>query len=185
MSLANGNTHTEASSDAQNPMTLVEASKLKLLDAAMLHFSVNGIDISLTVEKNTYDRIQVFRAFPLSEPGHFLSVRDEHGGEIGVISDPGELSKENKKLIEEHLERRYLVPKVTRILSTKERFGTIDWVMETDRGKCRFTTRNLRENSQQPSPGRMIIEDVNGNRYDIPDVNRLSRKSQDLLFRFM
>ena len=57
--------------------------------------------------------------------------------------------------------------------------------METDRGVCRFTTRNLRENLQRPAPGRIILNDVDGNRYDIRNVDDLSFESQELLFRHM
>ena len=39
----------------------------------------------------------------------------------------------------------------------------------------RFTTRNLRENVQRPAPARIILNDVDGNRYDIRDVDALSR----------
>jgi hypothetical protein len=61
----------------------------------------------------------------------------------------------------------------------------VDWTIETDRGLCRFTTRNLRENVQRPAPGRVILNDVDGNRYDIRNVGDLSRESQELLFRHM
>jgi len=57
--------------------------------------------------------------------------------------------------------------------------------METDRGQVHFTTRNLRENVQRPAPRRIILNDVDGNRYDIRDVDRLSRASQELLFRHL
>jgi Domain of unknown function (DUF1854) len=125
------------------------------------------------------------RAFPLSDPSHYLSVRDGQGKEIGLITHPDALRSEDRALVERELERRYFVPAVTRIVSAKERFGTVEWTMETDRGVVRFTTRNLRENVQRPTPGRIILNDVDGNRYDIRDLDRLGAASQELLFRHL
>jgi uncharacterized protein DUF1854 len=165
-------------------VTLVEASRLVILDPKQLSFFWHGATLRLTVEgARSYLKVSVLRAFPLSEPNRFLSIRDGANEEVGLIVDPEQLSVENQKLIEEYLERRYLVPVVTRIVSARERFGTVDWTMETDRGLCRFTTRNLRENIQRPAPGRIIINDVDGNRYDIRDIDKLSVEGQELLFR--
>ena len=170
----------------QGPVTLVEASQLIFLDATRLRFLKHGATLKLTVDDDrSYLKVGVVRAFPLSEPNRFLSVRDDANKEIGLIVNPADLDTANRRLVEEELERRYLVPAVTRIISAKERFGTVDWTMETDRGVCRFTTRNLRENVQRPAPGRIILSDVDGNRYDVRDVYKLSRESQDLLFRHL
>jgi Domain of unknown function (DUF1854) len=168
------------------PVTLVEASQLVFLDPKKLRFFTHGAILRLTIEEDrSYLKVSIMRAFPLSEPNRFLSVRDSANAEVGLIVDPANLSGENRKLVEEYLERRYIVPVVTRIVAAKERFGTVDWTMETDRGECRFTTRNLRENSQRPAPGRIIINDVDGNRYDIRNVDDLSLEGQELLFRHM
>src|SRR5262249_37087969 len=164
--------------------TLVEASQLVFLDVKKLRFFKHGVTLRLTVEEDrSYLKVSILRAFPLSDPNRFLSVRDSENKEVGLIVNPADLGVENRKLVEEDLERRYLVPAVTRIVSAKERFGTVDWTVETDRGVCRFTTRNLRENIQRPTPGRVILNDVDGNRYDIRNLDDLGLESQELLFR--
>lgn len=166
--------------------TLVEASRLVLLDAARLRFFAHGPILRLTIEDDrSYLRVGVLRAFPLSDPAHFLSVRDGQGNEVGLIAEPDALRPEDRALVERELERRYLVPAVTRVVSARERFGTVEWTMDTDRGVVRFTTRNLRENVQRPAPSRIILNDVDGNRYDIRDVDALSDASQELLFRHL
>jgi hypothetical protein len=168
----------------ETPVTLVEASQLVFLDAKKLLFSTHGATLRLTVEEDrSYLKVSVLRAFPLSEPHRFLSVRDGENKEIGLIVNPAELDGENRRLVDEELERRYFTPTITRIVAAKERFGTVDWTMETNRGLCQFTTRNLRENVQRPSPGRIILNDVDGNRYDIRNLEDLSLASQELLFR--
>jgi hypothetical protein len=165
------------------PVTLAEASQLVFLDAQKLSFFTHGATLRMTIAGDrSYLKVGILRAFPLSDPSRFLSVRDGANEEVGLIVDPAQLSVEDRRLVEEYLERRYIVPVVTRIVAAKERFGTVDWTVETDRGLCRFTTRNLRESAQRPAPGRIILNDVDGNRYDIRNVADLSRESQDLLF---
>jgi hypothetical protein len=166
------------------PASLSEASALPLLEVAKLRFLKHGARLRLTVEGDrSYLSVSVVRAFPLSEPRLFLSVRDTANKEIGLIVDPARLDPDNRRLVDAELERRYLVPIVSRILTAKERFGTVDWTMATDRGVCRFTTRNLREAIQRPAPGRFILTDVDGNRYDIQNVDGLDDRSQQLLLR--
>jgi Domain of unknown function (DUF1854) len=171
---------------AAQTSTLVEASRLAFLDPSKLRFIAHGPILRLTIEDDrSILRVGIVRAFPLSEPSRYLSVRDGQGKEVGLIVQPADLRPEDRALVEHDLVRRYLVPAVTRVVSARERFGTVEWTMETDRGVVRFTTRNLRENVQRPSQGRIILNDVDGNRYDIRDVDRLSGPSQDLLFRHL
>ena len=168
------------------PATLAEASQLVFLNPKLLKFSRKGVSLSLMIKDGkTYPRVSLLRAFPLSHPQQLLSVRDEENNEIGLIANPGLLDAEAQRLIEAELERRYLIPVISGIKSAKERFGSVDWVMESDRGKCRFTTKNLRENVQRPAPNRIILNDVDENRYDIRDIDALSRESQALLFRHL
>jgi hypothetical protein len=166
------------------PATLVEASQLNFLEPVKLHFYVRNGTLHLTLpEDRCYLKVSVVRAFPLSQRNRFLSVRDGDNKEIGLIVEPSELSKENRELVDADLQRRYLLPAVKRIVSAKERFGTVDWTIETDRGICQFTTKNLREHVQRPTAHRIILNDVDGNRYDIRNVEELSLASQELLFR--
>jgi hypothetical protein len=167
------------------PISLVEAAQLVFLDPKNLQFSGQGLELRLTLKGDrSYLKVSLLRVFPLSEPNQYFSVRDD-GKEIGLLTDPAALDEASRRLIHAELERRYLVPVVQRIVTVKERFGTVDWTVETDRGVCRFTTQNLRENIQRPAPGRIILSDVEGNRYDIRQVDDLSRDSQELLYRHL
>jgi hypothetical protein len=170
----------------ETPATLVEASRLVFLNPKKLRFFKHGATLRLTIEDDrSFLKVGVLRAFPLSDRNRFFSVRDDGENEVGLIVNPTDLSAENQNLIDEDLQRRYFVPSVKKIVSAKERFGTVDWTVETDRGVCHFTTQNLRENVQRPAPGRIILNDVDGNRYDIRNLDELSRESQELLFRHL
>ncbi|MEZ4699083.1 MAG: DUF1854 domain-containing protein [Rhodothermales bacterium] len=177
-------TPSTATLSTATPLTLVEASRLEMLDPARLTFFRHGAALRLTVAGDrSYLSVAVLRAFPLSEPARFLSLRDGEGKEIGVLAEPAALGEADRLIVEDALERRYFVPEVTRILAAKERFGTVDWTVQTNRGERRFTTQNLRENSTRPAPGRLILSDIDGNRYDIRDIDGLDRESQTLLYK--
>jgi hypothetical protein len=107
------------------------------------------------------------------------------GKEIGLIVNPAEMDADSRRLVAAELERRYLVSTLRRIISVRERFGIVEWEAETQRGKCQFTTRNLRENILNPSPGYYLWTDVEGNRYTIPDINELDTRSRDWLLRHL
>jgi hypothetical protein len=97
---------------------------------------------------------------------------------MGVIVEPAKLDPDSRKIVEEEMHRRYVVPVVRRLLWIRERFEIVECKVETDRGVCQFSARNLRESVLHPHPGRYILTDVDGNRYDIPDIKALPLASQ-------
>lgn len=122
--------------------------------------------------------VTLVRLFPLTEPNTWISILDKEGREVGVLLDLAGLSTEHHALVQEELRRRYLVPEVSRILSRKPRFDLMEWVVETDRGQTTFLTRNLREQQQPPGSDRIIITDIEGNRYDVPSLEELDPVSR-------
>jgi hypothetical protein len=179
MTMSNG----EAQPEAAAPVETVE---LRYLEPGKLRFFRHGATLRLTIpEDRSYLKVTVMRSFPLSRPDRYLSVRDGKNGEVGLIVDPKELDSESRRLVTEELERRYLVPVIRRVVGIKERFGTVEWEVETDRGLCQFTTRGLRENVVQPSPNRYLLTDVDDNRFDVPDLTALDAASQAWLLRHL
>jgi hypothetical protein len=178
---------SEVDADNQPAATAAEAADLRYLDPRKLCFFRHGAALRLTLDDDcSYLRVTVARAFPLSHPHQYLSVRyDEGKKEIGLLTDLDGLDPESRRLVEEELERRYLVPVVRRVIAVRERFGTLDWDVETDRGRRKFTTRNTRENVVHPTPGRLLITDVDENRYDIRDLAALDPASQSCLLRHL
>jgi Domain of unknown function (DUF1854) len=161
----------------------MKSTELRTLQPESLLFARSGVDLRLTIDGDcSYPKVTVVRAFPLSHPTRWLSVRSGPD-EVGVIADLAQLQPESQRLVKDALDRRYLTLRIARIYDLKERFSTLEWDVETDRGRCRFTTRSLRENSSSPSPERYLVSDVDGNRYDVAKLSALDRKSQALLLR--
>jgi len=172
-------------SENQTPVTQPETEEnpgVRYLEPANLHFFRHGHTLRLTVgDECSLIKATVVRAFPLSHATRYFSELDGGGKETGVIRDLAGLSPENRGLVEEELTRRYVIPVITRVISLRERFETQEWVVETERGRTDFSTRNLHDASSEPSPGRLIIADVDGNRYEIPSVSALDPASRRFL----
>ena len=79
------------------------------------------------------------------------------------------------------LEDYYLVPNITRIVNVVERYGTLRWVVETDRGEKSFDIRNRNHDIKVYPDGRVRIRDADDNRYVIRDYRELDARSR----RFM
>ncbi|MFW5743491.1 MAG: DUF1854 domain-containing protein [Spirochaetota bacterium] len=128
---------------------------------------------------------QIQSVFPISNRHHFALLRDEHGGEIGIIEQAHELDAESKRVLRDELERSYFLPRITDIRDVDEKHGVFTMDVITDRGERSFEVRNPRQNIRPVGGGRYIIKDVDGNRYDIPRLRNLGPKSQNLMTEFV
>ena len=138
---------------------------------------------ALDVGEEHYDRVTVYRAFPFTEPDRYLSVRlpDSKSVEIGVIERLDRFDEATVALLNEQLTLRYFTPKITKVYSAVDRrgFSTLD--VETDRGRCRFYFRGGSDAVTRLSETRLIFTDLDGNRFEVPDVTRLSPREQKRL----
>ena len=129
----------------------------------------------------TYDgketRVTLRRAFPFDTLWEFISVLNEDEDELGIVRDLDLFEEDERKILREELERRYYSPKILKILSFKERYGFSYWRVETAEGEMRFTLHDTYKNLVHISEKRVILLDVDGNRFEIPDVTALDRKS--------
>lgn len=122
--------------------------------------------------------VEAYRAFPLSKPNEHIVLRDGGGREIGVLRDLNEFNSSMRELIETELRRRYFMPEITAILSVTERFGSTEWEVETDRGPRRLSMRQINEAITEISPSRYLLTDVEGNRYEVRDLEALDPLSR-------
>lgn len=134
-------------------------------------------------EKRFYSRISVHRCFPYSDPDHYISVRepDRDGREIGLIEDLNRLPKDTGDMIREQLELRYFAPVITKIRSIRDEYGYSYWDVMTDKGPCRFTVRMGGSNVYSIGKNRYLVNDIDGNRFEIPDLYKLSAREIKLL----
>ena len=129
------------------------------------------------------DEVTLVRAFPLSDPDRYWGVLGEDGKDIGVIAEPADLDPASREIAEDELNRRYFIPLVQRVIKTRDDHGSIVWTVETDKGERTFIVRNMKDSIVELGGARLLLVDVDGNRYEISDMNKLDAKSYDLILR--
>ena len=82
--------------------------------------------------------VQPVRAFPISDPRHGISLCDADGHEVLWLDDLDDLPEPLRRLLEEDLSRRELVPVLQRIVRISAPVEPSEWEVETDRGPTRF-----------------------------------------------
>jgi len=123
------------------------------------------------------------RVSPLTDPDRYLSIRGTgpNDKEFGILRNWRGLDRDSRRLVEAELERRYLYPRVSSIVSLKDYYGLQLCTFDTDRGLREVTLRDVRDNVVYLGSARVIITDAEGNRYDIPDAAALDNRSRALL----
>ena len=121
-------------------------------------------------------RAFLIRQFPFELEWEFISVLNDDNEEIGIIRDVS-LFLEDAELLREELRRRYYAPKIKRILSVKERYGFSYWRVECNDGEVSFTLHDTYRSIIHAGEDRVLMLDVNGNRFEIPAVSALDKKS--------
>lgn len=166
-------------------MCLAKKAKeeLVILDANRLDLHLDEKEeLNMKIEgEGEYKDIHVNPAFPLSEVGRYLSFVDNENNEIGMLKDMNNLNNESKEVLEDILERIYFMPKIIEIHDIEEEFGVTRWDVVTEKGPRSFDIRSRRRDVRPFGKNRIIIHDVDGNRYEIPDHTKLDKKSQQVL----
>ena len=135
--------------------------------------------LRLTVDDDrSYPTVKPVWSSPLSHPGRFLALLDGKGHEITMIPEPDTLPRESLEAVKLELHRRYLTATVSSITDAKVEFGATYWSVETDRGARDFVTQSLQENAIWLSDTHLLLLDVDGNRFEIPDVAALDTVSR-------
>ncbi len=141
--------------------------------------------VKLTYKDKTYDRVGVYRTFPVTEPEEYISIReaDEKAREIGVVEKLSVLDKEQADMLREQLNLRYFTPEITKIMDIKTEYGYGYFHVMTTYGECRFTIHNGGGSVVSLTDTRIVINDLDGNRFEVPDIMALTtaeRKKLDL-----
>ena len=156
--------------------------EVEFLDAAQIKIARNSFE-ELTVELpdgTTYTNVEAIRSFPLTDSNKYISLLDDEEKEIGIIQDIKQLPRESEKVLRSELQKRYFLPKITKIHSLDGEFGVTEWVVETNRGPVTFGMRT-RYDVVSLENGRVLIKDADGNRYEIENYHRLDPDSIALL----
>ena len=134
-------------------------------------------------EPESFERVVILRSFPVTNPDEFLSVREPdskkqgRGKEIGMIRHMSDFDGETQKLFLEELDRRYFTPELQKINSVKDKFGYLYWDVVTTAGNVTFVLNNPFSNIRILEDGRILINDIDGNVFQISDPKKLDAAS--------
>jgi len=164
-----------------------DETAVHLLDPQQLTFlSEPGQPLRVTLEGEcSYPRVRVVSAFPLTDPDGCVCLLDGAEKEIGVIPSAGELSREQRAIVQSELGKRYYMPVIQRVTALREEFGLSYWEVETDKGPKTFVLRGTQEHVTEIASNRLMIVDIEGNRFEIRDWEELDPKTYGYVVRLL
>lgn len=149
-------------------------------DKCRFSFNQNGF-LVLYINGKNKGRVKLIRSYPYSLTDEYICVHDIEDNEIGIIRDLKELDKESLDSANKELQNRYYCPAITSVKSIKERMGHFYFDVIIDGKDKSFTVRDLTRNLRSANENTLLIFDVDGNRYVIPDQEKIEQKSRRLL----
>ncbi len=118
-------------------------------------------------------RVLLHRLFPYDEPNAYISVLDTEQNEKGIILSLDDFTGESRAALESELARKYYVQRITGVISVKDRHGFTYWTVNTEDGKTEFTLHDTYRSIFRIDDDRLVITDVDGNRYAIDSIKGL------------
>ena len=145
---------------------------------------ITHVDMELYGGK-TFENLEPRRLFPLSGKDKYITLLNGEGIEEAVIRDIRTLPKESRELIEDCLREYYLIPKVEKIWDIESKFGTVTLLVDTDRGPARVELNANLHGLKLLYGGRVLMRDRNDNRYEIPDLTKIDKRSRQLIDSYL
>lgn len=154
-------------------------------DEVTLRRPQEGKSLELTVNGRHYEVSRVASAFPLSNSMDTVVFFDDSGDEIGCMKRVKSLDTQSRGLLNGELEKSYFMPRIQTVLSMEESLGIELWTVVTNKGTREFQLRSPRTNIRHLPNGRVLVKDVDGNRYEIRNWRHMDRRSIHLLMRHL
>jgi hypothetical protein len=131
--------------------------------------------------------VTVRPCFPWSSPREFISLRsggEKEDTEIALIEHLDHLDADSRQALEATLGEAGFMLEVTAIESIERDFELRTWRVETAQGERRFQTRLEDWPIRLPGSG-VVLRDLSGDLYHIPDPAKLDKKSYQRLWAFL
>ena len=141
-----------------------------------LFLSVGGVDKG---------PVRLLRAAPLSDLDHYISFVDANGDEVAMIADLAHVADDVRALVTEELDRTYATLTIERVNSARVESGVAYLNVETSGAASRDVIVQGAHERVRQFGHRLLMSDVDDNRFQIPDVRRLDARSAKLLERVL
>jgi hypothetical protein len=125
--------------------------------------------------------VQVRRCFPWTAGARFVSLRDGDEEEVALVRDLAELEPDSRRALEGALAEAGFVLEIERVDAVDDEIEIRSFRVRTRQGPRRFQT--LRDEWPRPTPGGgILLRDVAGDLYWVPDPGRLDAASRARLW---
>lgn len=175
------NAQSKAPDDAHST-TLANAIDIGFIDPKQAEFfQTPGGFVGLRYKEKEYPRVSFRRALPVGQPSAYISVADVENKEVGILRDIAELNDAQLRIVHAELDRRYYCPLVLEVKSVKDKLGYVYLELRIQ-GEGKSFDRNcaikdVNKNIRMLDDNRLILFDVDGNRYLVPSLSGLDKKS--------
>jgi Domain of unknown function (DUF1854) len=178
------------------------ATKLNRTSDFDLRREPSGLLVLIDGQGQEHVDVHAVRAFPLQLQEQAIAIVSAHGKELAWVDALADLSPGLAELIRASLGEREFMPVLQRILKVSSFSTPSTWSVITDRGPTEFVLRGdedirrVGKASEQgdtngasltkavSSTNALMIADVHGIHYYIPDRNLLDAHSRKILDRF-
>jgi len=173
----------ESTKDQQQQNLGIDLSDLGIMDLPQAEFYTGGGGFAgLKYKGEDYKHIVLRRIMPIDQPLHYISVADQDNKEIGILKAVADLAPDQREIVERELDNRYYSPQVLDIMSVKDKLGYVymEMRLRNKQGKeydksC--AVKDVSRNIRMLSDNSIIIFDVDGNRYVVPNLKELNKQS--------
>lgn len=143
--------------------------------------SENNLVTVHLADGRVWEALEPRRLFPINLLDQYITLLNEAGIEQCMIRSLEEMPPESRAVVQASLDDYYLVPRIIRIISCSEKYGTLRWTVETDRGQKSFDIRNRNHDIRVNRDGSIRVRDADDNRYLIEDYRTLDSHSRKVL----
>lgn len=134
-----------------------------------------ALRVTIGKELSVLDAV-ILRCYPQSKPDEWISIRDGASREVCLLETMRQMKPDSRRLIEEYLADRYFVPMIEQLKSVSVSAGILALDVVTNRGVETVFVKDFAQNIRRLTVYHLVITDIEGNRYDIPDKRKLDPK---------
>ena len=153
-------------------------------------FQTEGGFTGVRYKGEDYRHVVLRRVMPVQLPLDYICVTDPENKEIGILKSISELSEGQQAIVLRELDRRYFCPEIVEVKSIKDKLGYVYMELKLHHKNGIDFVRNcavkdVNKNIRMLNENSLIIFDVDGNRYIVPSLSVLDKKSMRRLEPYM
>ena len=169
--------------DTQVDLGIIELSDVEF-------YATEGGFAGMKYKGEDYKHIVLRRIMSIQQPFHYISVADSENKEIGILKAVDDLPETQRTIVIKELDNRYYSPEVLEVMSVQDKLGYVymEMRLKNKQGKeykKNCAIKDVSRNIRMLTHTSVIIFDVDGNRYIIPDVAKLNRQSMRKLDAYL